>query len=160
VGQRISDPSPSERAWVTANVELAGEIAKTYGLPVERGDSLDPATLDAAWTAWLGSHERGAEDPNPYINAFGMSLGQHLVDRLGLEWKVVEDEGGTEMAVWGEAGDILVFPPNLVAKRYVAGTTDFFAAIATQIQDTAGKVRKEVSAEPRPGIGRFFRRSG
>ena len=30
---------------------------------------------------------------------FGVAFGQYLVDDLGLSWKVVEDQYGTEMAV-------------------------------------------------------------
>jgi len=160
MGEGITDLNESERKWLRGNFELAGAIAQAYGLPVEPGDRLDPKTLDVAWTAWLGSHNHGVDDPNPYINAFGIALGQHLVDHLGLEWKVVQDEGGTEMAVWGKVGDVLVFPANLVGKRYVARTTDFFAAIASQIEERVHQVQGQDSAEPRSGVGRFFRRGG
>jgi Domain of unknown function (DUF3806) len=148
MAQRISDLNESERNWLTGNFELAGAIAQTYGLPVEPGDRLDPKTLDVAWTVWLGSHNHGVDDPNPYVNAFGVALGQHLVDHLGLEWKVVEDEGGTEMAVWGKAGDVLVFPANLVGKRYAARTTDFFATIASEIEDRVRHVQGQGLAKP------------
>jgi len=141
MAQRITDLNDSERKWVRGNFELAGAIAQAYGLPVEPGDPLDPRTLDAAWAAWFGGQDRGTDDPNTYINAFGIALGQYLVDRLGLEWRVVQDEAGTEMAVWGKVGDVLVFPPNLVGKRYVAGTTQFFASVAAQIEERVRHVR-------------------
>ena len=84
----------------------------------------------------------------------------HVYDDRGLEWKVVQDEGGTEMAVWGKVGDVLVFPANLVGKRYVARTTDFFEGIASQISDRVRQVQGQSPAEPRSGVGRFFRRGG
>jgi Domain of unknown function (DUF3806) len=157
MGQRMSDPSESERAWIAANIELAAEIAKATGLPVDPGDHLAPSTLDAAWAAWLAGHDRATEDPNPYINAFGLAFGQHLVDDLGLAWKVVEDRDGTEMAVWGEVGDVLVFPPNLVGKRYVEGATGFFVPTADQIARRVQDLRGHQS-ERQSGLGRLFRR--
>lgn len=159
MGQKISDLNLSEQQWVARNVDLAGEIAKVYGLPVEPGDPLDPQMLDAAWAAWLADHARGEEDPNPYINAFGCAFGAYLVERLGLEWRVVEDKHGTEMAVWGQEGDVLVFPPNLVGKRYVAGTTTFFADVAAKTVESVTKVRGQVGDGKPGGIGRFFRGS-
>ena len=43
-----------------------------------------------------------------------------LLDALeGFEWVVAEDEGGTDLAVFGLRGaGVLVYPANLVAKRY------------------------------------------
>jgi hypothetical protein len=162
VAQTITDPNDAERQWVAGGVELAGKIAESVGLEVAPGEILGPDALDAAWAAWLAGHTRGQEDPNPYINAFGLALGAYLVDRLGLEWKVVSDKDGTEMAVWGREGDILVFPPNLVAKRYVAGTQRFFADVAAWTEEQVGHVRAQVAdGETKSGgLGRFFRRNG
>lgn len=157
MGQKITELNPSERQWVASNIELAGEIAKAYGLAVEPGDRLDPQVLDTAWAAWLTDPERGDEDPNPYINAFGLAFGDYLLERLGLEWRVVEDRQGTEMAVWGKEGDVLVFPPNLVGKRYVAGTTSFFAEVAATTEESVTRVRAETSDNKPGGLGRFFR---
>jgi hypothetical protein len=154
MGQKISDLNPSEHQWVVSNIELAGEVAKAYGLPVEPGDRLNPQVLD---TAWLADEARGEEDPNPYINAFGCAFGAHLVEHLGLEWKVVEDKHGTEMAVWGREGDVLVFPPNLVGKRYVEGTKTFFADVAAKTEESVTRIRAQSGDSKPSGLGRFFR---
>lgn len=85
------------------------------------------------------------------INALGLAFGQYLVDRLGLVWKLVEDEHGTEVAVHGQVGDVLVFPPNLVAKRLEDRVTGFFVPVAAQIEQQVADVR---SARPmRDGQG-------
>lgn len=159
MGQTITDLNDAERQWVASNVELAGKIAESVGLDVVTGQDLGPDALDAAWGAWLAGHSRGEEDPNPYINAFGLAFGAYLVDRLGLEWKVVSDKDGTEMAVWGREGDILVVPPNLVGKRYVAGTKRFFADVAAKTEEQVGRVRAQAAhaGTKSGGLGRFFR---
>jgi hypothetical protein len=158
-GQKILEPTPAEHHWVAGNNELAGKIAQGYGHEVRAGDVLAPTVLDRAWDRWMSERDP-ADDPNPYINAFGTALGWYLVDRLELEWKVVKDDAGTEMAVWSRAGDLLVFPANLVAKRFSAGTTSFFADVAQQTEDAVARVRTEGAPPPQKrGIGRFFGRS-
>jgi len=157
VGQKITDLNPSEQEWVAGNIELAGEMAKGYGLAVEPGGRLNPEMLDTAWAAWLAEHDRDEEDPNQNINAFGLAFGAYLVDRLGLQWKIVEDEYGTEMAVWGREGDILVFPANLVAKRYEAGTTTYFGDVAAKTEESVTRVRAQIGDSKPGGLGRFFR---
>ncbi len=74
-------------------------------------------------------------------------LGEQFVRCMGFTWVVVSDEQGTEIAVLREPGEVLVFPPNLVAKRYVDGTPSFFRkvfndterALAAFQQPAAGK---------------------
>lgn len=156
--QKITDLTPGEQDWIARNLAKAGEVAERYGLGPDAESRLGPATLDRAWAAWLAEHQRGADDPNSIINAFGIALGQHFVDRLGLEWKVVQDDQGTEMAVWGRAGDVLVFPPNLVGKRYASGVTTFFEEVATQTEATVTEVRAKLAAPQRSVLGRLFGR--
>jgi hypothetical protein len=68
------------------------------------------------------------------INAFGIGFGQYLVDNNNLEWKIVQDEFGTEIAVYRTPGDILLFPPNLVAKRYEKEEIEFFVPLYNGIK--------------------------
>jgi Domain of unknown function (DUF3806) len=48
---------------------------------------------------------------------------------------VVSDEHGTEMAVHREAGDVLVFPANLVAKRWETRHTGFLRPLYDQVAE-------------------------
>jgi len=141
VAQRISELNDVERAWVDDNVAAARRYVEDAGVPVD-GQPLDPANLDAAWSFWLDAWPAGEEDPNPVINALGMALGQYLVDRLGLDWKLVEDEDGTEVAIHGQPGDVLVFPPNLVAKRLKTREVDFFVPVAGEIEQRVAELRR------------------
>jgi hypothetical protein len=79
------------------------------------------------------------------INAFGAAFGEVFVDRLGMSWSVVTDENGCEMAVTGQPGDVIVFPPNFVAKRFVKKETGFFAshfhAMSEEIRRIQGKAK-------------------
>lgn len=103
------------------------------------------AALDRAWSAWLAQWEstpaETREDPNPFINAVGIALGQHLVDALGLRWVIVTDQYGTEVAVHGDPGNVLIFPPNLVGKRFASRTTGFIAPLIEQVCADIGRSR-------------------
>jgi hypothetical protein len=141
VAQTISELSVAERAWVEDNLAAARRYVVDAGVSVDEGGAPDPPALDAAWSFWLQAWPAEEEDPNPVINALGIAFGQYLVDRLGLDWKVVEDEYGTEIAVHGQPGDVLVFPPNLVAKRLESRTVGFFVPVAGQIEQQVAAVR-------------------
>jgi hypothetical protein len=135
-GQQIDAPTEAELAWVESNLGVARALAAAY-TGGEQEALPDVQLLDeiyAAWRAeWLQQASGERDDPNVYINAIGLAFGQALVDELGLHWAVVSDEHGTEIAVHGQPGDILVFPPNLVAKRFETGETGFLAPVFNEI---------------------------
>jgi Domain of unknown function (DUF3806) len=141
--QTIEALNDAELDWVDQNLQSASAFVRSY---VGDDAAIDPESLDAAFErwlqAWLGQPESERDDPNPYINVFGIAFGQRLVDDLGFEWKVVTDAYGTEMAVLGQPGDQLVFPPNLVAKRFVARETRFMQPLYDEIALVADRLRR------------------
>ncbi len=145
MAQRIEALNDAERAWIESNLRTACAFVHAYAAEVaERLPS--PAGLDRAWATWLGAWaaqpEGTREDPNPSINAVGIAFGQHLIDALGLYWAVVSDEHGTEMAVYGNDGAVLVFPANLVAKRFSSRTTGFIASLLHQMHSDIARLRR------------------
>jgi hypothetical protein len=148
-GQRVEHPNEAEQKWIAANLRVSRSFANAYA-GHQVADGVPPVEiLDRAWTAWLGQWdaqpEGSREDPNPIVNAVGIAFGQHLVNALGLEWAVVTDQYGTEMAVHGNPGNIVVFPANLVAKRFESRTTGFivplFLRMCADIQPLRGGPR-------------------
>jgi hypothetical protein len=115
-------------------------MAGQAGRSLEPHDRMGPEDLDAVWSQWIALWRPG-EDPNPVINALGLALGSYLIDRADLSWKVVEDEYGTEIAIHGQPGDILIFPTNLVAKRFESRTTEFFVAIVAELETRVATLR-------------------
>jgi hypothetical protein len=136
---RIEALSERERTWIAAHLRIARSFVGAYaGIePPEGLPTLDD--LDAAWSAWLPQWE--SHDPNSIINAVGSALGEHLVAALGLEWVVVTDEHGTELAVHGEPYNVIVFPANLVGKRFQTRTTDFIAPLVKQMVEEVKRMR-------------------
>ena len=126
--QTVLELNESERRWIDAHLRVARSTIKAFA--PDHGQEITLRALDAAFGAWLAQHDPTKEDPNPYINAFGVAFGQHFVDELHFTWVLVQDEHGTQMAVHGapgdQPGDVFVYPPNFVSKRYLIKTTDFF----------------------------------
>jgi Domain of unknown function (DUF3806) len=142
--QKIDAPTEAEMRWVESNLDVAQSLARAY-TDDEETSLPRPPLLDEIFAAWLAEwHEEPEaerDDPNIYINAIGLAFGQALVDEVGLLWAVVSDKHGTEIAVHGEPGDLLVFPPNLVAKRFEKGETGFLAPIYEEIKARAHQLR-------------------
>ena len=70
-----------------------------------------------------------------------------MVDDCDLKWVVVTDEQGTEIAIHGQPGDVLIFPPNFVAKRYVNKQKDFFALFYPEMKKDIERLRKNGGLE-------------
>lgn len=137
--ETLAPINPAERQWLDKNVNAIETLITRL-----RGDGteLTPETLDIAFEAWLSSHDRDEQDPNPMIDAFGAAFGQYLADHLDLEWKIATEGDGHEMALHGQPGDIMLYPPNLVAKRYVDGETGFFAPVFEALENQINAIRK------------------
>jgi hypothetical protein len=142
-GRTIDEPTRAELDWIVANLEKARDI-------VGKG-KIELSDLDVAWGRWLGIHDPEVEDPNPTINAFGIAFGQYIIDDLGLHWAVVADEHSTEICVHGQPGDVLVYPCNFVAKRYVTRSTDFFVMFYAEMQKDIPTLQKMwTQTKPKP----------
>ncbi len=139
--QKIEAPNAAEVRWLEQNLDRLREFAKK-----QAGHRFTMEELDTAYRDWVDT--RGEEDPNPMINSFGTAFGQRLVEDLSMAWSVVSDEHGTEMAVCGQPGDVLVFPPNLVAKRFVAKEVGFFGPLYVAMARDIDEFRRK--AQPKP----------
>jgi hypothetical protein len=141
MSQEMTELTDGERAWLARSEAQLRAFAKSLGVTDDAWRPLDPPTLDRTWAAWLAVHVRSEEDPTPIVNAFGVALGQYLADRFRLAWKVVQDGDASEFAIYGQPGDLLLFPPKLVAWRYEAGETEFFVRIEEETEDRIAAAR-------------------
>ena len=130
MSEQVEPLNDAERQWVAAHVAAArralGEGELTAG------------ALDELWEQTRGTEP---SEQNDRVNVVGLALGQHLVDRFGLEWAVVSDEQGTDIAVRGPS-DFTVFPTNFVAKRYETGETYFIEPFVGEVERTLGSLRR------------------
>jgi hypothetical protein len=108
-------------------------------------DVADPAQLGAHYdrllTRWSSLADGGRPDPNPDINLIGIGLGEHLRRRVGLYWAVATDAASTEIALHGQPGDILIYPTNAVAQRWIARQVGFLPGFADEVVRSVAEIR-------------------
>src|SRR5690348_219473 len=101
MGQKIVPINKSEEEWIRTGIEASGAFVQQFS-----GESVNgfpaPGQLDTAFANWLAAHDPDTEDPNPIINLVGLGFGQLLADRCNLEWVVVRESGGAEIALLGQ----------------------------------------------------------
>lgn len=137
----VNPLTETEREWLTAQLAAAAQFVADYG------SDRHPAGLDAldhAWAAWLDRQSVDPEDPNTVINAVGVAFGQGLIEALdGFSWVIAEDADGRDLAVFGlpDTGDVLVYPANVVAKRYESREQQFLRATHDAIVAEVGQLR-------------------
>ncbi|WP_116946953.1 DUF3806 domain-containing protein [Jiangella endophytica] len=131
----ITELDDAERAWVAERLALLG---RADGDIVALG-----AAYDAALRGWTSVPPEERPDPNELINRLGVGFGEHVRRRAGLAWVVASDEHGTELALHGQPGDVLLYPANLVAKRWVAGETGVLPDLAAALIEQVTSIREQ-----------------
>jgi hypothetical protein len=88
---------------------------------------LDAGWIDAAETAKL--------------QCLGIALGDALLQELGMEWVMVEDEDGRDPAIRLPGTTVILFPLTMISKRVERGETvdvaDLFAGVAKRARELA-----------------------
>ena len=110
--QQVLPLNEAEQTWV------AGLLAEGERL----GMTASPETLQELFTQyrthWWSLPRDERPDPNPIIHTMGAVAGGFLVERGGLDWCLVSDQYGTELATTDMRYSFIVFPVNGVAKRW------------------------------------------
>ena len=138
---RFEPINESERAWVADNVAKACAFAKKYGGDPETCQSASLAALDHVWCLFTDNLRETGTDPNHVINMVGLAFGHHLATACDLSWVVATDEQGTEIALHAQPGDILIYPTNLVAKRWIARDGAFMEKLFVQMEADIARMR-------------------
>lgn len=109
-----TDLNDAERQWIQDLTQplIDGEVA---GSPKEISDYFAFAKAE-----WHQMAESQRPDPNQLINAIGAMVGVMLAERANLEWKVGADEHGTDLALCHRDAEIVLWPINAVAKRWMS----------------------------------------
>ena len=139
--QRL-DLYEAERAHLDGLLEMGRMLVEARGFDVSDGELPTPSQLDRCFQAWVAEPIETRVHANDVVNAFGAVLGAHLCAPLGLHWILVSDEYGTEFAVNGDPGDILLFPINATAKRLDRGETSFFEEFIDGVVSQVRQIRE------------------
>jgi Domain of unknown function (DUF3806) len=110
-------------------IDAALEALAADGVDVDDLDSLS-AGLDRAYAAWLSSPEGSRPDHAAAVERYALGIGEHLDRTTDLDWQVVTDVFGTDLALTeGFKGTFVVVPHNLVAGRWMRGETGWVPAV-------------------------------
>jgi len=92
-------------------------------------------SYDAAFRVWQSKSKR--EFPAAtVIDQLGAYLGNKLVADFDMEWVVVTDRYGTDLAVRAKRYEVLAFPFSSVAKRIDENKYDFMEGVYYAVQHT------------------------
>jgi len=124
--QAIGDP---ERDRISAALDtLAAD-----GVDVDDLESIGSG-LDAAYRTWEAAPEDGRPDHAAIVERYALAVGEHLNRNTDLDWQVVTDVFGTDLALTeGFKGSFVVVPHNLVAGRWMRGETGWVPAVVGHI---------------------------
>ncbi len=141
VDATVSPLTDTEAAFIEAQLAAAAQFLADYGSS-HNGTGLEG--LDHAWASWLDRQQVDPSDPEPVINAVGVYLGQSLVEALtDFTWVVAIDPEGRTLAVHGLPGtaDLLIYPADVVGRRYFDRTAFFLRAVHDEIVAEAARLR-------------------
>jgi len=134
----VGPVNDAEQQWID------DQLRRLRASGVDVADSAQlGAHYDRLLTRWFSLADGGRPDPNPDINLIGIGLGEHLRRRAGLQWVVSSDAHGTEIALHGQPGGILIYPTNAVAKRWVAHQVGFLPDFADEVVRSVVELRSE-----------------
>ena len=105
------------------------EALAADGVDVDDLNSLSDG-LDAAYRAWEQAPEGARPDHAAVVERYAIGIGEHLDRHTDLDWQVVTDVFGTDLALTeGFKGTFVVVPHNLVAGRWMRGETGWIPAV-------------------------------
>ena len=141
---RFEELNNAERESISSSIDSARELASSYS-PADVSRPLDAEVLDRTFAAWLAAGEKDATRINHVLNSIGCAFGQLLVEAAGFEWVIASDEYGTDLALLAlpGRGDVLVYPTNMIAKRWESKETEFlvplFKFLTHKVRELAAK---------------------
>ena len=120
-----------ENAWIGEQFRRAQDFVKRYA----KANEVTIETLDQAWQQWIATNENDVDRVNEIINAVGIAFGMALAGATPLKWVIASDEQSSELALFAfpGKGDLLIFPANLVAKRWEKREAVFIPAVYNAI---------------------------
>lgn len=125
----LSDLTRDERSWIADHLTLAANL----GFEVDDIESVR-TMYERFASDWHATDKPERTDPNGVINMIGSAFGTHLERRTPLRWMVASDAHGNELVLHEPRTQMLIYPANLVAKRWVAASSgDFITAMSADV---------------------------
>jgi hypothetical protein len=133
-GPVASDLTRAEIDWIQQQRDALGELAAAVGLGSPDSDAARLECCDRVIRWWHEQPAGARPDPNMIVGSCGVALGDAIGPALGLEWKIVTDAFGTDLALWGAANQVVLSPTHSVAKRFAESRNGCVVELAEQLK--------------------------
>jgi hypothetical protein len=133
IGQDLAEHLEQMRMEVPA-------FLRHFGVDTETPWTLEH--LDEGFARWLSSPERAGYDDEAVTQILGAAFGAYCIEALQMQWVLLTDQDGTDLAIEGTEHAFRAFPMHSVRKRIRARETGFFVGVFVLTE-----YQKSVSAE-------------
>ncbi len=112
-----------------ARIAVAVAALEADGVDLDDTASIGSA-YDRAYREWAATPEDSRPDHAEIVDRFGIGIGEYLHRHTDLDWQIVTDVFGTDLAVAdGFSGSFSAVPGNLVAARWMRGETGWVPGV-------------------------------
>ena len=127
----IDELTEAERKWLDEQLRAAQELVAG----IAGRSSITVEDLQTTWDAWIVDGDTDGTRVNTVINALGIAFGQNLAVGGQLRWVIATDEQGSDLALhaFPGTGDVLIYPANLLAKRWQTRESRFIVGLFHEI---------------------------
>lgn len=111
---QITDINDDVRQWLAANLTLADRAGINESVE-QLCESFDQTVRD-----YLEGPESRQEEAREVVAVYAVALGERLRTELGMQWVIIEDDYGTDLAIHRRAedgNDVYSCPVPVVDKR-------------------------------------------
>lgn len=116
---QVEQVDADTRQWIDEHLRVA-EDAGFGSTPPRLFEAFEKTLKD-----FLTAREEDPElDPTPFMATFGIAVGEYLRRELAMDWVIITDDYGTDLAILSEAPDgshIYACPIMVVGKRFDEG---------------------------------------
>lgn len=93
------------------------------------GDTWELKDLDIAFGAWMDSGEKTPYEDEAVVQIAGAAFGEFCIQRLNMEWALVDDADGQALGIVGVEKNFKGFPHFTVRKRIPVQEHGFFEPV-------------------------------
>ncbi len=106
----------AHRQWLDEGRERGRALVAEYAGAKKAPPALE--AIEKAFDAYRAAPPARREPAREALDALGVLLGDHLAAIPGLAWIVVKDDEGSDPAIYGQAGELLIYPTTYVHTHF------------------------------------------
>ena len=114
MNRKVSELEKNDKDWIEQNAARGDTLCQFYGFT--QGQLYTFQILDQVFKSWKEDIRSNKPTGSEIISGLGCLFGRLTREEFGLEWKIVTDNFGTDLAFHAESA-WETYPFHFVAKR-------------------------------------------